>query len=103
VHRKASLSALLLEEGVELVAQEFSTAVGPKAFDLCASLRLGSGCEGLVGSKRLVLGAKQLHARVVQIVVCESHVVLPASQSLGWRGSPDVSVYLFSKRGGLQG
>ena len=90
VRGKSALGALLLEESIEGSACELAAVVGSKTFDVGTTLSAGPSCKGLVGCKGLVLGMKQLDVHVVQIIVCEGHIILLTSNTLHWRWSPNV-------------
>jgi ABC-type polysaccharide/polyol phosphate transport system ATPase subunit len=61
VSGKSTLSALLLEESIEITAGELATMIRPKTLDLGAMLSTSLGCKSLVSFKGLLLGMKQFN------------------------------------------
>jgi hypothetical protein len=91
---EASLRSLLAKEICKLIAHELTAAVRPKTLDMHA---LYPCCESLVCLERFGLGAQIFELGPAGIVISKGHVVFAASETLDWRGTPQITVYLITE------
>jgi hypothetical protein len=94
---EAALGAFLLEKLSKRAASVFTAAVRPESLDLGAVLSARPSREGFVGSKGLILGAKNVDACVAGEVIGERDIVESSAKASGWRGAPEVGVDFGSK------
>lgn len=76
---KASLGPLLPKISSELIASELTPMIWTELLDVCIVLSSSPGGKGLVGSKSLIFGSKNVEYGELSMIICEGYIVVTPS------------------------